>query len=284
MKSRRVLQIFVAVLSLAVLVCMALVASMLLVAEHVDVTPQPIVEFSQNFKSGMRAVADRFYLYDEVVPAVVCGVPALLLLLAVILILTKNKGKDTKNIVGCIFALIGVVVLAVFLCVFATDLFAEALLVAGYCASAGLLALFVIFVGCALGVGAKKKPVAAEQAAEQDELPTEQEQHIEMEETVEENFVEEELPNDEAPVEEQQQELPTEQEEEQEQEEQEEATQYVPHLGVTIHDIVERTYGKENDELTKSTIAKINKVRALYDAKAITEQEYIKLINKYLGF
>ena len=62
------------------------------------------------------------------------------------------------------------------------------------------------------------------------------------------------------------------------------ATQYVPHLGVTIQEVVERTYGKEGVELSATTLQKINKVRALYEANAISEQEYIKLINKYLGF
>ena len=306
MKSRRVLQIIVAVLSIATLVCLALTAALLLVAEHIDVMPQQLVDFATTFKSGLKSIADKFYLYDSVVPAVALGAPALLLLIAVILLLTKSNGKEAKNVVGCIFALVGALVLTVFLMVFAKHLFDEALLIAAFGASGGLLALFIVFVGCALGVRPKRIRITdvgeetettedaedasqLEPAEEKEEVPQAAEEEFEFEEDdeVEEESVTLEQINEQLAVLDKIFEQPKVTEEKHETVEQTEdtpATQYVPHLNVSIHDVVERTYGKDGNELSSTTLQKINKVRALYEANAITEQEYIKLINKYLGF
>ncbi|MCH5159682.1 MAG: hypothetical protein J1F66_02400 [Clostridiales bacterium] len=303
MKSRRVLQVIVAVLSLAVLVCMLLSAAFILAANHVDFLPNEVRDLTENFTSGLNAISNSYGLESVVVPGVAFGLPALLLLLALILILAKNRGKDGKNIVGCIFSLIGVLILTAFLILFAEDLFAQSYLYPVWGASGGSLALFVIFVGCALGVRPKKAPIA-----EFDETP---ENHAVVEETAEEVAIEsiEEIT---AVSEEEREEIePTEHEEVDEDikelnseltiaervremavetakvsdtDESTPATKYVPHESVTIRDVVEETYGKEGDSLSSATLQRINKVRALYEAKVITEQEYIKLINKYLGF
>ena len=280
MKSRRVLQIFVAVLSIVLLACLALLAALLYLGDLIDVIPQQLLDFGDTFKAGMKAVSDKFFLYDEAVPVLVFSVPSVLLLIATILLLVK-KGKETKNIVGCIFALLGALTLTAFLMVFAKNLFAESLLIAAFSASGGVLALFVIFVGCALGVRPKRITVTT-YATEQTETveETETQQTSETETASEAEQTEEKEQAVDTLVEEEQQPV----EEATESEDDTPATQYVPNLGVTIHDVVEKTYGKEGDTLTKNTIEKINKVRALYDAKAITEEEYIKLMRKYLGF
>ena len=322
MKSRRVLQIIVAVLSIITLACVALLTVSLVGAKHLDVTPQPIVDFTETFGDGLKAIADQYSLPEIVVPAVALGAPALLLLLAIILILSKNNGKDGKNIVGCVFALIGVAILAAFMMFFAKKLFAESQLVIDFGASGGLLALFIIFVGAALGVKPKRIVVADESTetvedelepvegvAVEDEPVEESEEYteaiaeddgefdVEPLETVEseseledetdaegieelksldaelerlDKELDEKLGITETPAEEPAEETP--------------ATQYVPQRDVSIHDVVERTYGKDSDGLTRSTIEKINKVRALYELRAITEEEYLKLVRKYLGF
>ena len=320
MKSRRVLQIIVAVLSIITLVCLALVSVTLVGAKHLDVTPQEVVDFTATFNDGIQSVADKFSLPKIAVSAVAVCAPAVLLLLAIILITAKNKGKDTKNIVGCVFALAGAAILMAFLMVFAKHLFAENLLTVAFGASGGLLALFIIFVGAALGVKPKRiviadesetaeesaeAPAAEESApvAESEEEPAEDvveveesEEPVEIEEehfdTTEESLLEDDAEDVEElkkldselailekvldeklertePLEESAEETP--------------ATQYVPQQDVSIHDVVERTYGKDGDGLTKSTIEKINKVRALYELRAITEEEYLKLVRKYLG-
>lgn len=302
MKSRRVLQIFVAVLSIILLVCLAAVAAVLYLGNLLSFLPQQLVEFGDTFKAGLKTVSDVWKWLDWSTPALFFGVPGGALLLAVILILTKNKGKDAKNVAGCIFALIGVVALAAFSFIYAKTLYAESALLIAYCVNGGVLALFVIFVGCALGVKAKSKdfeeieiaddgePQSEETVATQEEaVATEEreelaESEVEAAETPEQDTEQEANETVEETEAEQEGNGQVQQEDEEDVFEDTPATQYVPNLGVTIHDIVAKTYGKENSELTSTTLAKIKKVRALYEAKAISEQEYIKLINKYLGF
>ena len=327
MKSRRVLQIFVAVLSIILLVCLAAVAAVLYLANYLSFLPQQLVEFGDTFRTGLKTVSDKLEFYDWSTPVIFFGVPGFTLLLAVILILTKSKnGKNAKNVAGCIFALIGVAALTACSFVYAKDLYATNALLIAYCVNGGVLALFVLFIGLALGV--KPKKVVATEAVETQQMlddtePHEEETEItanqEVETTDDRDGLHESEPEQE--VEEEVTEYATEKVEEVEsdvdgnreqemadeierlqeelkrlQSEKEKqqlvyedepitpATQYVPHPDVTIHDIVQKTYGKQSGELNATTLAKINKVRALYEAKAISEQEYIKLINKYLGF
>lgn len=298
MKARRGLQIFVAVLSIILLVCLGLLAVVTYLNNYLTFLPGQLVEFGDTFKAGLKAISDKEILgwYDEAVPAVFFGGSGLMLLLAIILILTKNKnGKDGKNIAGCIFALLGVVLPVACSIVFAKDLYAESALLIAYCVSGGVLALFVLFIGLALGV--KPKKVAAteaivdeqpadqvEQAVEQQVEPTvhDEPHEVEKDEPVQEEIVQDEPERDE-PVQEESEIVQPEREVEYKRE-QDVATEYVPYPDVTTRDIVQKSYGKQGDELNSTTLAKINKVRALYEAKVITELEYIKLINKYLGF
>ena len=271
MKSRRVLQIIVAVLSITLLTCLLLSAALIAVGKHLDVMPQLIGELADTFKTGLQEVASK---YTIAVPAVALLAPAVLLLLAAILLLTRNKGSEAKNIVGCIFALVGAAILAAFLILFAKQLFAEQLHLIVWCASGGVLALFVVFVGCALGVRPKRIRVTAypeaDEHTEDAATETQEASEVTAESTVENETeeLEEDGETDET--------VDTAQEGELE--------DYVPNIDVTIHDVVEKTYGKEGAELSPNTIEKINKVRSLYEAKAISEQEYIKLMRKYLEF
>ena len=288
MKSRRVLQIIVAALSVALLAFMALLAVVLVGVERAESAPTELAEFASNFHKGLDKIAEKLSVPAFVVPTVAFGAPALLLLLAAILILTKNKGKDTKNVVGCMFALIGVIIVTAFVAVFAVELLGESNKLVAWGACGGVLIVFVIFGECALGVKAKQAqtPVAVNEADEtaENELDkvsheiSEREQELEREQDENRTFTPVLLTPPQQLVLRQQEEYV----------EQEEpttpATQYVPHASVTIRDVVENTYGKENSELTSETIKKINKVRALFEANAITEEEYIKLIKKYLGF
>ena len=290
MKSRRVLQIFVAVLTIAVLACWLLLGALIVVGRHADLKLDIIVEMTRIFKNGLKAIAVAYSVPVKICAFAVFGAPALLLLLALILILTKNKGRDAKNVVGCVFALIGVLLITAFLGIFAAQLFDKSWVDIVRYACGGLLALFVLFVGLALGVGAKRKRVAAS-----DEQPVDEAAQSSEATTVEEAEVAEEN----APVEEKSEatddseklallekieESSTAEEVEERPEQETPVTKYVPQKDETIRDVVEKTYGKEGDSLTSTTIQKINKVRVLYEAKVITEEEYLKLMRKYLGF
>ena len=315
MKSRRVLQIFVGVLSVILLACLALFAAVLYLHSYVPFIPQQIVDVGDTFQVGLDAVFNMINVHGAAVPATFFGAPGLLLLLAIILILTKNKGKDGKNIAGCIFALLGVALLTGFMLVFVRVLFAtEIQLIAG-CAIGGVLALFLLFIGLALGVKPKKQATAESETSEEPGVTVvastaEAEPASVTEETASEELVEEaEATGDSTTSEDTADETETETDATPEEVEEvktkvviEEkvseaaktpeptaevdtpATKYVPKNNDSIRDIVDKTYGKEDDTLSSATLQKLSKVRALYEAKVITEQEYIKLIHKYLGF
>ena len=316
MKSRRVLQIFVGVLSIILLACLALFAAVLYLHSYVPFIPQQIVDVGDTFQVGLDAVFKLINLQSVAVPAIFFGAPGLLLLLAIILILTKNKGKDGKNIAGCIFALLGVVLLTAFLLVFVRFLFAtEIQLIAG-CVIGGVLALFLLFIGLALGVKPKKQSttepevsdepsVTVATSTEETEPVSVTEETTETEEDTEEPVTVSSTVETEDSVEETETETEVTPEEVEEvktkvviEEKVSEAaktpeptaevdtpdTKYVPRESVTIRDVVDTTYGKEDGTLSSATLQKLSKVRALYEAKVITEQEYIKLIHKYLGF
>ena len=326
MKSRRVLQVFVGVLSIILLVCLALVAAVIYLHSYLTFIPKQIADIGDTFQTGLNAVFKVINLQGGAVPAVFFGAPSLLLLLAIILILTKNKGKDGKNIAGCIFALLGVAALTIFMLLFEKVLFATSIQLIACSVIAGVLALFLLFIGLALGIKPKKQPapeVAAsdEPSAEVAASTTETEPVVVVDETPETEETPEEPTAESTPLVEEEPEADTTPEVEEEPEvkadepeatpeEVEEvktkvvieekvneakaddtpedddtpATQYVPHESVTIREVVDKTYGKEDDSLSSSTLQKLSKVRALYEAKVITEQEYIKLIHKYLGF
>lgn len=61
------------------------------------------------------------------------------------------------------------------------------------------------------------------------------------------------------------------------------ATDYVPNEHNTVTEIMENTYGKRSEELSPENLKKIRKLRGLLDSKAITEQEYIALVDAYLN-
>ena len=330
MKSRRVLQVFVGALSIILLACLALIAAVIYLHGYLTFIPKQIVDIGATFQTGLNAIFDIINLHGIAVPAVFFGAPGLLLLLAIILILTKNKGKDGKNIAGCVFALLGVSALTIFTLLFVKVLFATDIQLIACCTTAGVLALFLLFIGLALGIKPKKQPTAeveasdepsvvvaastaetesadsessepvsivTETTAETAEEPTAVDSPI-VEEEAESEAEVESAPETEEKEETEAEATPEEVEEiktkvvieekvseaKTEDEADTPATKYVPHESVSIRDVVDKTYGKEDDTLSSSTLQKLSKVRALYEAKVITEQEYIKLIHKYLGF
>ena len=51
----------------------------------------------------------------------------------------------------------------------------------------------------------------------------------------------------------------------------------------TVRDIVDRTYGASSENVGSNNMKKIQTLRSLLDAGAITKDEYIALVNAYLG-
>ena len=263
MKSRRALQVIVAVLAFVVLVSLLLATALIALAQHISMLPQEVLGWTNTFQNGLKRIAANYNMPFEALAAAVAGAPSLLLLLAVILILSKDRGKDAKNVVGCIFSLCGVLLLTVFLAVFAKQLFVQDWVTIIWYVCAGLLALFILFVGLALGVKGKKRNVVDDEPIEPFVLEEEEEREEKR------GYLQPEVAQ---PTAEQQPSTPA------------SPTQYTPSQNQTIEDVVKNTYGKEDDSLTSATIQKINKVRLLYESKAITEEEYLKLMRKYLGF
>ena len=284
MKSRRALQIVVAVLSIVVLVGLALSAALVVVAKHIDVMPQQILDFTERFNSGLQDIAEPYQM------AIIFGAPALLLLLGIILLLVK-KGKEAKNIVGCAFAVVAVLGLAVFFSIFADQLFGVLWTLIVWLACGGVAALFVLFACLSIFLRPKRTSVTVfTEAMPVEDLVSvtvedseEADTAVEQEASTEVETAEEEVESVEEAVEEPEAETEEVEKAPEEATPETPATQYVPNLGVTIHDIVEKTYG-EGVELSDTTLKKIAKVRSLYQAKAISEQEYVKLMRKYLDY
>ena len=307
MKTRRALQIIVGVLSLLMVACLIVAAEavvfLLYAREGAFEVGSPI---AIAFYQGQNIVATQLGLGEDlsfVVSLLAYGLPCLLLFLAAVLLFVHKTPKQAKYVAGSILALIGATILTVYTIVFAPQLVygldweshAEfswtAIDTIVRFACGGLLGIFVIFIGSALGVKPKKEAVAADETvASEAEIATEQEAIETTDEVVEalDESVEEQPevvePTSEEPVvadEVETQEAPVEVEEQQIDETP--ATEYVPQTDVTVNDVVEKTYGAENEELSPEAVAKINKLRLLLATNAITQQEYIKLVNIYLG-
>ena len=261
MKTRRALQIIVGILSLLVLLCLlAAVAFVALVMMFPNMTDAATIYDA--IKVGFERIASTLGLggIAFILPLLAYVLPAQLLLIAVILLFLHDNGKQGKYIAGNILSLIGVALMTIFTIVFANELvfkFDQSAVTAlsfswiVRLAAAGLLAIFIIFIGSALGVKPKKQ--ASETVAEElvvTEISTDGETAYQ---TV-------------SPANEQQ------------------ATDaeinmtYAP-TGSSVSDVMNGIYGGEN--LSPAAMDKINKARMLYDMGAITQDEYIKLVNAY---
>ena len=299
MKTRRALQIIVGVLSLLVVAALivATLGFVFFLFAREDAFPIG-TEVSHAIYRGFYVSADRIGLSEDLaalIPALFYGLPCLLLFVAAVLLFVHKTPKQAKYIAGNILALTGVTIFTVFSLVFTFDIEAGNLMIPStetevvkamiaslttvQIALGGLLALFVLFVGLALGLKPKRE-VANEVSddaatAVESESETQEIETVTVEETVEvteQPEVNEEPVVSEEPVAEAA--APA---------EDTPATEYVPNTDVTVSDIVENTYGSSTENLSADTVAKINKLRALLDNNTISQAEYLKLVNLYLG-
>ena len=267
MKTRRALQIIVGVLSLLVVLCLAVVAACGALAALFPDMSAAVSEIYKKVMNGFDIVAEAFSIpaYTFLVPLLALGLPSLLLLLAAILLFLRDKGKQGKYVAGNVLALIGIAILTLFAVVFAKDIVFEfdktAVTPLSYAwivrlSAAGLLALFVIFVGSALGVK-PKNVVATESVLEEESTETkaEENENSATYETV-------------APTSEQQA------------TQEQTASEYVPG-NASVSEVTDGVYGKKESS-SQNVMDKINKAHMFYQMGAITEEEYIKLVSMYL--
>ena len=262
MKTRRALQIIVGVLSLLVVAC--LLAAGICVA-LVLLFPDFAASISgiyDKLSAGFETVANTIGLSSMayLVPVLAGGLPCALLLLGAVLLFLPEKGKQGKNVAGIVLSLIGIAILTVFTLVFATDLVAAfdavsfgplsfawlVRIVAG-----GLLAVFIIFIGSALGVKVQDEVAATEQ---EEVVVSETEGEAVTVETVNSQVQEQPAHTT-------------------------DTVEYVP-THASVSEVADNTYGTEK-QLSPEVVAKINKARLLYDMGAITRSEYTKLVETY---
>ncbi len=60
------------------------------------------------------------------------------------------------------------------------------------------------------------------------------------------------------------------------------STMYVPSDSVTVSQVADQTY-EQSDTLPPNVLAKLKLVRDLYEKGALTEEEYLALVNKYIN-
>ena len=251
MKTRRALHIIVGILSLLVLICLLGAAACAGLALLSPTKFEFFNKIYQKLTAGVKIVAQKVHIANMtfLVPTIGVGLPALLMLIAVCLLFSRNKGKMGKYNAGSILALIGIAILTISVAVFASDLVSKfnavsiatmslewfVRLVAG-----GLLALFVLFIGLALGLKVKKT-----------EPSTEMEETTETTETEEVTVTTIEQPyND-----------------------------YVP-VNTTVAEVTNSVYGN-TDELDPEATAVLARARKLVEAGALTFAQYQKLVKYY---
>ena len=310
MKTRRALQIIVGILSLLMVACLLAATAgfeFLLFAREEAL---PIgTEIASAINRGLNYVAVGILGLSQeltvLVPALMFGLPCLLFFIAAVLLFVHKTPKQAKYIAGNILALIAVTIFTVSSFAFASDILGgnpaldnQSEIVQKMLASSTavrialgcLLALFVWFIGLALGLKPKKEAVVADETVSTESETaaiTEEQETAEIAATAEESAETEVAPEVAETEVTEQEEVASETEPVVESAttplSETPATEYVPQTDVTVNDIVESTYGADNEDLSPEAVAKINKLRMLLSTNAITEQEYIKLVNIYLG-
>ncbi|MCH5156490.1 MAG: hypothetical protein J1G02_01270 [Clostridiales bacterium] len=268
MKTRRALQIIVGILSalslLAILGAAACVALAVLFPSNMPLLQDGYSTLKNGFIWAARyfSIGDMAYL----LPLFAYVLPAELFLISAILLFLRDNGKQKKYIAGCILALIGIAISAIFTLMFASDLVVNVTKHAWYHApidwagpdmilrfvTAGSLALFIIFVGAALGVKVKDQAVTAEEQPETDDS-----QAVVSKETNETVYASSEAQQSPAAI--------------------EDTTE--PTQEPSISEVRSSVYSDDDNVLPY--LDKVKKARWLYDMGAITQEEFIMVVNSY---
>lgn len=297
MKARRGLQVTVGVLTLIVIVLLALFALTMTVVQKLDNPPAKLVDVVATVQMGLENIAAEIKLSTTIVLLVMLGIPAAFMLLGVILLLARKTKVEGVHIAGSVFVLLGLLVMTAAVVV-AADAFAmgdEKLSLIVRLAMLGLFVLLTLLIVISLAI--KRRPLTDEQLSEQlteEQTQTEPvEEHIEehveepvnepidesVSEVVEEPVVEPVNEPENRPVEEQEPQAQPQPAPAQETAPTSPAEQYIPQE-VSVRQTVEQVYGKPNAESNGSS--KLKKLRMLREMGAISEEEYVRLLESYL--
>lgn len=280
MKARRTFQIASAMLALIYAIVLLAVTVMILLPIFGCKIMEPFNDWAQKI-SGNIVPKVSFLPQDgpwggTVVTAVMLLLPAIFLFFAMLILFSKpHNGKQGFHNFGSILGLLGILTFVVLIELCAADLFGDKKLT--FMIACGAASAFLIlFLLLALILKDKKKAVAeTEQTNESlSEVPA-LEANVAADTTVHIDttdriwVAEPENTPHEIAMEKSTDDL--------------QATEYVPDDTKTVRDIVDRTYGAPLENISSKNLEKIQTLRSLLEANAITKDEYIALVNSYLG-
>lgn len=296
MKARKKLQLTVGILT-AVAAALMLLTMLLLGA--VALFPQAfgsLSVFVENLVAGFHEIGALLGMTETyyVFPMIAYLLPLPLLAVGAVFMLVRRKG-NAKYIFGCVLGLLGVAIPCAFSLAFANYLVGSHLVLR--CVGAFLLAVYVTLVGLSLGLKDKRKVATAEEAttetatpieivAEPTEIvaPTETEEPTEValfDEPTSAEQTTEQAPTEQTPSENAEPaiEQTTEFERQAPTVEEQAPAQYVPEE-VSVREAVDEIYGAEKPKQVSDS--KLSTLRMLLDVGAISEAEYLSLLESYL--
>ena len=279
MKARRTFQIAAAMLTMIFAVVLLASAIMVILPIVGNKSLAPFQEWGENIRDNV--VPKLSFLPQTGIWGGVTVVLVMLLLPSILFIFTTlllfprvKNGKNGSHSFGCFLGILGTLIFAIPAEVFASKIFGDKkytyMIVFGMCAA--FLLLFLI-----LGMLKDKKKKAVKAAEPKEQTTTDtlvgETADEEIDTTVHTDT------NDRIWVAEPES---TPQEIEEVPEEQQ-TNKYVPDDTRSVSDVMNTTYGAPIEDVGTDNMKKIQTVRSLLDANAITKEEYIALVNAYLG-
>ncbi len=323
MKTRRFFQATSAVLAL--ILSIVLLAVSLLTLLPVLTDTQIVGGFIGNLINQISvAVAEIDFLqfgswYNEIIYNVVSYLlPALLLLIAAIVLFSKPKKSQGKYIFADILALLGLVIFTVLVEIAADTLFgADSLMWRLILGAYALILIVCIILSLALGHPKKEKKNKGKKGKKDSETAATEEQSVQQTNEVQPMLTQTEVQPTATPVQQQQpvyqqpaQQQPAYQPVQQpvyqqpvyqqpvQQPVQQQPTvaqqpqptvaaqpvesRYVPEQMQTVSSVSESTYGRSSETISTDNFKKIETLRSLRDARAISDEEYTALVDAYL--
>ena len=247
MKARRSMQITVGWIALIIAAALVLSALAFTVMSFLPQQFEQIINIPATLLESFTKTAADWGIADYfyLLPAIAYGLPTLLLVIAAALELSRDKGKQGKYVAGCMLTLIGVTIVALYtVIVLATEVMQGNGALVLRCSVGGLFALTALF--CALALGLPRGKKAQQQVAETTAATS-------VEQPTAEETAQSPAAND-------------------------SAADYVPEE-VSVKETLDEVYGEEPAHISDS---KLSTLRMLLDMGAISDEEYLKLLESYL--
>jgi len=281
MKARRTFQIASAMLALIYAIVLLAVTVMLLLPIFGRNIMEPFNGWAQNI-SGNLVSKVNFLPQDgpwggTVIVAVMFFLPAVFLFLAMLILFSKpHNGKQGFHNFGSVLGLLGILLFGVLIELCASNIFGDKKIT--YMIACGVASVFlVLFLLLGMILKSKKKSV---EATEQTSEPASADTPVWNAEDAADATVHTDT-NDRIWVAEP--EVVPQETQTQPTTADTQTAEYVPDDTKTVRDIVDRTYGAPLENISSKNLEKIQTLRSLLEANAITKDEYIALVNSYLG-